>query len=142
VKRDTDYIRTFLLECEADENCYFMCHQTGYYEGKFVDVLPSGWDWKKNYHYILLQDADFVVELDDKFDPPSTLEESNVVSVGKFRITNAGHDYLDAIRDDNIWEKTKTAVSEAGGNVTLEVIKLLAVGFAKQQLEKQTGIKL
>ncbi|MGH1416462.1 MAG: DUF2513 domain-containing protein [Pelagimonas sp.] len=58
------------------------------------------------------------------------------------RLTPAGHDYLDAIRANGIWEKTKDTITEAGGSFTLEIVKNLAIGFAKKTLEDKTGLKL
>ena len=59
-----------------------------------------------------------------------------------FRMTNQGHDYLDAIRDNGIWTKTKAAVAETGGSATLEIVKALALGFLKKKIETHTGIQL
>ena len=33
------------------------------------------------------------------------------------------------LRDKGIWEKTKKAVTETGGNATLEMVKIIASGF-------------
>ena len=49
---------------------------------------------------------------------------------------------MDAVRDEGIWEQTKSAVAAVGGNVTIEVIKSLAIGFVKKTVEKQTGLTL
>jgi len=58
------------------------------------------------------------------------------------RITFAGHDYLDAVRSESIWQETKNAVAETGGNATLEILKALAVGFLKKKISQQTGVDL
>jgi len=57
-------------------------------------------------------------------------------------MTSQGHDYLDAIRNDGIWQRTKEAVAETGGSAALEIIKAVALGLVKQKLEKHTGIEL
>ncbi|MDP3961387.1 MAG: DUF2513 domain-containing protein [Pseudorhodobacter sp.] len=41
-------------------------------------------------------------------------------------ITFDGHDYLDAIRDEGIWQKTKKAVVDTGGNATVEILNACA----------------
>jgi len=60
----------------------------------------------------------------------------------RYWITSAGHDYLETIRDEGIWKKTKDVVSETGGSATLEIIMSLATGFLKKKIEKHTGIEL
>jgi DNA-binding PadR family transcriptional regulator len=51
------------------------------------------------------------------------------------RLTWAGHDYLDAVRDPKIWRKTKEA-SDKVGSWTFELVKELAKGIAKGELQK------
>ena len=79
-----------------------------------------------DYHLQLLCDAGLMAQ----------------VGQAGFRMTNQGHDYLDAIRDDGIWRKTKNIVAETGGNATLEIVKSLAVGFLKKKIEQHTDIKI
>jgi hypothetical protein len=57
------------------------------------------------------------------------------------RLTWEGHDFLDSIRDPKIWEKTKKGVEGAGG-FTVDLLKDLAKGFMKKQIEEYTGVKL
>ncbi|UXS49262.1 DUF2513 domain-containing protein [Agrobacterium tumefaciens] len=56
-------------------------------------------------------------------------------------ITWAGHDFLDSVRDDRIWAKTKEGLHEAGG-FTLDLAKALAKGLLKKQLENLTGVSI
>jgi len=81
---------------------------------------------KESYHLELAGDFGFVT----------------AVGRGTFRLTAQGHDYLDAIRDEGIWEKTKVVVSETGGNATLEIMKALAIGFLKKKISQHTDIDL
>ena len=60
--------------------------------------------------------------------------------IGMYRLTSLGHDYLDAVRDEGIWQSTKAAVAETGGNATLEIIKTVAVGFLKKKISDHTGL--
>lgn len=52
-----------------------------------------------------------------------------------------GHDFLDSVRDSKIWEKTKQG-AEAAGGFTVDLLKDLAKGFVKKQIEEYTGVKL
>ena len=50
-------------------------------------------------------------------------------------LTWEGHDFLDAIRNESIWAKTKDFVKERGlQSIPVELIKSLATDFVKQQL--------
>lgn len=51
------------------------------------------------------------------------------------RITSNGHDFLDALRDDSVWNKTKEAVQKAGG-FTLNML----VELGKEYLTKEVGL--
>ncbi|MEA2994201.1 MAG: hypothetical protein QOD40_3121 [Alphaproteobacteria bacterium] len=57
------------------------------------------------------------------------------------RLTWEGHDFLDAVRDPEIWKKTKKG-TEAVGSFTFELVKDLARGFIKTKIEEHTGVKL
>lgn len=63
-------------------------------------------------------------------------------SKNAFHITNEGHDFLEAIRDEGLWQKTKDTVSKTGGNATLEIVKALAIGFLKKKIAQHTDIDL
>jgi len=40
------------------------------------------------------------------------------------RLTWAGHEFIEAARNDTVWQKTKTVVREKTGALTLEMLKL------------------
>jgi hypothetical protein len=56
-------------------------------------------------------------------------------------LTWRGHDFLDSVRDDLVWKKTKEGALAAGG-FTFELLTSLAKGLVKKQIEKHTGIEL
>ena len=56
-------------------------------------------------------------------------------------LTWAGHDYLDSIRDDQIWAVAKDGVKQAGG-LTFDLLKSLAKGLVKKKIEQHTGVNL
>jgi hypothetical protein len=64
-----------------------------------------------------------------------------MIGIGFRCLTPAGHDFLDSVRNPETWAKTKKAVAGAGG-FTLELLKDLAAGFIKKQIEDRTGVKL
>lgn len=58
-----------------------------------------------------------------------------------FRLTWAGHEFADSVRDAEIWAKTKKGAESAGG-FTVDLLKDLAKGFIKKQIKDKTGIDL
>lgn len=122
-KRNLERIREIL----------FLAEGTGFPDGHddndsiFVD-MQEDMILGDAYQLLLMQDAGWI--------------SGRGVNHGVFRITNSGHDYLDAIRDDGIWTKTKQAVADTGGSATLEIVKSLAIGYLKKKIENHTGIAL
>jgi len=64
-----------------------------------------------------------------------------MLGIGFCGLTWQGHDLLDSIRDPIIWEKTKKGLSAAGG-FSVDLLKDLAKGFLRKQVEEFTGVKL
>jgi hypothetical protein len=56
-------------------------------------------------------------------------------------LTWEGHDFLDSVRDNEVWRKTKDGALKAGG-FTFDLLKDLAKGLLKKQIEERTGMKL
>jgi Hypothetical protein (DUF2513) len=42
-------------------------------------------------------------------------------------LTWAGHEFLDAVRNETVWSKTKAVIKDKGGSVPFEVIKAIAI---------------
>ncbi len=117
MQRDNDYIRELLFELES-QNDYLLLHpQT---------LGASLASRKKSYHLQLLCDAGYLTQLTDS----------------GFRMTSQGHDLIESIRDEGIWQTTKKKVAETGGNATFEIIQSLALGLLKTKISKHTGIEL
>ena len=56
-------------------------------------------------------------------------------------LTWAGHDFLDSVRDPEVWSKTKKGAMAAGG-FTVDLLKDLAKGLVRKQIEDRTGVTL
>ena len=117
MKRDDDLLREMLIEFEAQQDWFILMPQT---------LGMSEEDRIKYGHLNFLCDAGMVAS----------------VGKGTFRLTHAGHDDLEAVRDIGVWENTKNAVAETGGSATLEILKQLATGLVKKKLSEHTGIAL
>lgn len=51
-------------------------------------------------------------------------------------ITNVGHDFLDAIREDTIWRKVLTRISGVAGSVGVDML----AEIAKDELRRRLGL--
>lgn len=117
MKRDDDLIRKLLLDMEASPQPYYV----------FPERLSMTVDEQKTlYHLRLLCDAKFLQETGR--------------NGGVFRITNAGHDFLAAIQDENIWGQVKGA-SGALGQVSLGIMKEMGIGYLRAKA-KELGFPL
>lgn len=57
------------------------------------------------------------------------------------RLTIRGHEFLDTIRDREVWRLTKASAEKAGG-VSLAVMLALGKAYGKQVLKDRLGIDL
>lgn len=140
MKRDLNLFREILLKCEESRSQWidFKYYWSNLHDHSDPELkVTSDWAEAELHHLDLLKDAGFVA-VREKFDVESLGYEAGY----EFRLTNSGHDYLDAVRDTGIWEKTKQTVAETGGSVSLEVVKTLAVGLARKKISEHIGITL
>jgi len=57
------------------------------------------------------------------------------------RLTYRGHEFLDTVRDGEVWELTKTGAEKVGG-ASLTLIFELGKAYCKQVLKDRLGIEL
>jgi len=113
VKRDNEILRNLLIEFEKQDDWLISVPS-------YMSMPPE--KRQRQHHVHLLLDAGLLAP----------------VGRDTFRLTNAGHDFLEAMRDEGIWTRTKQVVAETGGNATLEIVKQLAVGFLKKKIRDHT----
>ena len=111
MKRDWDYIRDLLLAIESEEEIY--SRQNGGEENIFF------------YHLQLLTEKGYVIG-------PSVgtyLDGEKYVTDVTPRLSMEGHDLLDTLRSQGLWERIKTGSKERGVELTFESIKIAAAYF-------------
>jgi Hypothetical protein (DUF2513) len=129
MKRDMDLIRELLLKLEA----------LPMGPGGIVTIAPydeevavPGYDPDQiDYHLSQICKSGFI---DEGGAHP-------MVGIGFHCLTPTGHDFLDSVRDPEIWAKTKKG-AEAAKGFTVAILKDLAKGLVKKQIEEFTGVKL
>lgn len=109
MKRDLDLIRDILLAIEAEP------------AGKLIRTIPLPSKWTKEEaigHLRLIKDAGLT---DGKID-----FHGDQLLMAIHGLSNRGHDLLDSIRNETVWQQTKDKVEEVGGSVGLDVVKAIA----------------
>ncbi|EZQ18942.1 hypothetical protein CF98_00160 [Halopseudomonas bauzanensis] len=127
MKRDMDLVRLLLLRLESlsDEPHSILVLNPAKFdvEGYTADQV--------DYHLYLLVDSRLVDQ-----------GGSGVMSGFAFKqLTWAGHDFLDAVRDDEIWRRTREGVRAAGG-FSIELLGDLAKGLIRKKIAEHTGVQL
>jgi purine nucleoside phosphorylase len=118
MKRDMELIRTLLLRSEGDEAA--------------VRIADTYSVEERAYHVQLMVDAGFVEAIVHR--------NADGAPIGAItsRLTWAGHDFLDAMRDDTIWKKAKEHVLKPGASWTFDLLK----EWLKVQAKEKLGIPL
>jgi Hypothetical protein (DUF2513) len=119
MKRDMDLIRKILIKIE-DLPTY-----DKQVEIEVKDYAPEN----IQYHLKLLHDAKFIEVLND-----GTSELWVKVNITPTSLSWEGHEFLDAIRNETVWNKTKEIVKEKGVGLAFGIIKDLAIQIARQMV--------
>lgn len=120
MKRDWELCRTILRlteELPEDKDCVDVFGSSEL-EG-FTRTLIG-------YHVSLLQEAGLLEARDVR-------DRDNRWDLYPMYLTMAGHDFLEATRNENVWNKTLAAVTSKGGSVTLEIVKEIALTYLRSE---------
>ncbi|MGL4490415.1 MAG: DUF2513 domain-containing protein [Rhizobiaceae bacterium] len=124
MKRDMDLVRNILLEIESKDDG----------SNRWIDVDLPNVDQKILHEHLFLMWKSGLIEGNDG----STMSSREFMPR---RLSWTGHDFLDSIRDPEIWQKTKDGAKAAGG-FTAELLGELAKGLIKTQIKKLTGVEI
>ncbi len=121
MKRDLDLIRNMLLVIESadPEDPHVINIETFLHLNQKPRVI--------SHHIKLLLDSKFI-----EADGPIYIDDIEDFYIE--RITSAGYDYLDSVRDTRVWSATKKKILPAGGSVALDLVKALATDYLKSLL--------
>ena len=86
-----------------------------------------------SYHVMLLHEAGFIVGQD--------LSTYGGLEWQPKRLTYKGHEFLDTVRDGEVWRRTK-AGAEKAGVAGLGVLLELGKAYSKELLKEKLGIEL
>jgi hypothetical protein len=124
MKRDRDLIRSLLLEIELKDDG----------TGNPVNIDKRvNTDRDITEHLFLLANAGLIEAID-----ASSMDARDIIVL---RLTWEGHEYLDNIRDPEIWAGAKSGAQGLGG-FSLEILGALAKGLIKKKIEQHTGVEI
>ena len=129
MRRDLDLIRDLMLKLESMPRTPGMVDELLAGDGEMIieGYSPAEID----YHLNLINEAGFLKTM-------GSMLSGNILFD---RLSLAGHDFVDSVRSPEVWAKTKQGAAAAGG-FTVDLLKDLAKGFIKKQIEEYTGVKL
>ncbi len=133
MKRDMDLIRDLLIKIEGGQQTFETM------SSEMASILRTSPETSMSE-----EEADRLRGHLDLLEQGGFIEIEARAGAGSYWIkglTWQGHDFLDSVRDPKIWEKTKKGVEGAGG-FTVDLLKDLAKGLVKKQIEEYTGVKL
>lgn len=110
MKRDMDLVREILLAIEEKH--------TG--EAIFNLQIPEHNSNEIAFHCRLLYDAGLISQYKEKWAD----NRISIFAVGG--LTWEGYDYLDKVRDNSVWKKTKDVIKEKGLPLIFDTIKTIA----------------
>ncbi len=113
MKRDMDLIRSIMLQIEDDGNVLCI-------EGYEQDVILK--------HLELLDEAGLIKA---SF---LSADQVGIVSAHVERLTWSGYEFLDAARNDTLWNKAKGIIGEHAEAVSFAILQSLLTQLAKSVL--------
>ncbi|WP_187278833.1 DUF2513 domain-containing protein [Methylobacterium sp. WL12] len=126
MKRDMDFVRKLLLQIEEGETTFVIDFLTAEDDHEMEEIR------KLRHHLIIMVEANLINVMEDSFLKDSGRIYAPVEVVG---LTWKGHDFVDTIRDPEMWRTTKEGASKVGG-AGFGFILELGKAYAKQELQK------
>ena len=110
MQRDMELVRKILFKIEETVDnvaCYNLK-----IEGYSMDQVA--------YHCSILYEGGYIYDYEAQYGG------NEIYSFGVGRLTWEGHDFLDKIREDTIWKKTKETISDKGLPFVFDIVKSIS----------------
>ena len=116
MKRDYELVRKllFFLEAKPTPETVECPEVEGYSE---LEI---------KYHLLLLAQAKLI-----DYEPELT-KTGRIIRVLAFNLSWQGHDFLDAVRNEQVWSQVNAQASEKGTALPFDVLKTLAIEVVKK----------
>lgn len=128
MKRDMDLVRALLLFLEERE------------EASAVEAariaIPGATEREVQYHLNLMFQAGLI-----NGEPVRSTSSDRLIYVIPFDLTWSGHEFLETVRDPEVWRQAKSAAAKAG-TAGIDFIWGLARAALTRIIADQTGVAL
>lgn len=121
MKRNWDTIREILIRLEEKSPEEHSLRCSSFPEEKRAEI---------SYHIELLHEAGLIHGCISK-----EIMRAGPRDFSAIRLTWEGHELLDAIKSDTIWNKTKESFLSKGVSMTFELVKSVAINLASEFLK-------
>lgn len=119
MKRNMDLCRLILFKIEEE-----------YVSTALYDLKITGYsDEEVSYRCKLLFDNELILDYEDSY------VDNCLDAFGVGSLTWKGHDFIDKIREDTVWNRTKEVIKEKMLPNTIEVIKDISGAIIKSMIE-------
>ncbi|KVP09148.1 hypothetical protein WK81_27190 [Burkholderia ubonensis] len=131
MKRDLDLIRELMLKLEA---LPVSLTELKVIDGRAAAVQVNGYTTEQiDYHLLLLEQAGFIhgggmENFGMRFGP----------GIGFQSLTWAGHDFIDAMRSPDVWDRARRAALAAGG-FTVDLLVSAAKSYLEARIKGLIG---
>lgn len=128
MKRDMDLVREILLFLEERNSPAGIKADSFPMRGHSVSTIQ--------YHLNLIYQAGLI-----NGEPIKSTTSDRIISVLPFDLTWQGHEFLDAVRDPEIWRRAKAGAASAG-TASIEFIWGMAKSLISNAIKQKTGVDL
>lgn len=134
MKVDHEYLKGLLEAFEA----------AGEPQTDIFKLQQAGYDFKTNeflFHMRLLDDQNLIARTDGQygFGYFEGADDEGSWGVLPLRLTASGHDFLEAIRNKEVWNTVKTGFKDASIGTLVDVSKRLLDGFVQKKIDNILG---
>ncbi|WP_182629617.1 DUF2513 domain-containing protein [Pantoea hericii] len=134
MKINQQYLKDLLIAFEDNEG-----PQTN-----ILELQEAGFDFSEQlfiFHMRLLDDKNLIARIDGEpgFGFYTGADDSGSWAVLPLRLTAQGHDFIQALRQKEVWNSVKENFKDVGMSTLIDVSKELAKGFALKQAKRLTG---
>ena len=120
MKRDLELIRELLLFFEEKSS------------PAYIELPPiEGYDENTlKTHLVLMFEAGLL-----RCEPTRSSTSDRVISVLPFELTWDGHEFLDKVRNESVWNKIRSTIASQGGSIAFALVNQLATRYAMELLK-------
>lgn len=119
MRRDPELVRKLLFYFE--EKSGYEAEESPNIEGyDRLDIM---------YHMLMLAQAGFL-----DHEPTRSTTSERIIQVLGFGLTWEGHEFLEAARDDSLWQRAKQQTFSVAGGIAFDLLKAWLMNEAKKKL--------